>query len=129
MARAAMPVRTDVHVVGRVIPGPAGAPDMPVRVYRQFGAGLGAPGQGRGRPPAIVYFHGGGWVTGDLDSHDALCRMVAAVSGCIVVAVGYRLAPEDPFPAAVEDALAAYRWVHQHADRDRPRRRSGRRHG
>jgi acetyl esterase len=116
MARAAMPVRTDVHVVGRVIPGSAGAPGLPVRVYRQFGAGLGAPGSGRGRPPAIVFFHGGGWVTGDLDSHDAVCRLLAAVSGCIVVAVGYRLAPEDPYPAAVEDALAAYRWVHQHAD-------------
>jgi acetyl esterase len=116
MARAAMPVRTDVHVVGRVIPGPVGPPGLPVRLYRQFGAGLGAPGPGRGRPPAIVFFHGGGWVTGDLDTHDAVCRLLAAVSGCIVVAVAYRLAPEDPFPAAVEDALATYRWVHQHAD-------------
>ena len=54
-------------------------------------------------------------MTGDLDSHDALCRLLAAVSGCIVVSVGYRLAPEDPFPAAVVDALAAYTWVQQHA--------------
>jgi acetyl esterase len=63
-----------------------------------------------------VFFHGGGWVTGDLDSHDALCRLLAAASGCIVVAVGYRLAPEDPYPAAVEDALAGYAWVQGHAD-------------
>lgn len=113
MSRAAMPVRTDVHVVGRVVPGPDGAPGIPVRVYRQFGTGVGA---GRRRPRAIVFYHGGGWVTGDLDSHDALCRLLAAVSGCIVVAVGYRLAPEDPFPAAVEDALAAYAWVQRHHD-------------
>jgi acetyl esterase len=63
-----------------------------------------------------VYFHGGGWVTGGLDSHDASCRLLAAVSGCLVVAVDYRLAPEHPFPAAVDDALAAYAWVQRHAD-------------
>ncbi len=115
MARAAMPIRTDVHVAGRIIPGPAGAPPIPIRVYRRYGAGIG-PASGRhGRPPAIVYFHGGGWVTGDLDSHDGSCRLLAAVSGCIVVAIGYRLAPEDPFPAAVDDALAAYVWVHRHS--------------
>src|SRR5664280_713545 len=96
MARLAMPVRTDVHVTGRVIPGPEGAPDLLVRVYRQYGTGIGPTSGGRGRPPAIVYYHGGGWVTGDLDSHDASCRLLAAVSGCIVVAVDYRLAPEDP---------------------------------
>jgi acetyl esterase/lipase len=106
MARLAMPIRTDVHVTGRVIPGPVGAPDIPVRVYRQFGTGIGTDAEGR--PGAIVYFHGGGWVTGDLDSHDSPCRLLAAASGCIVVAVGYRLAPEDPFPAPVDDAIAAY---------------------
>jgi acetyl esterase len=116
MARLAMPVRTDVHVTGRVIPGPEGAPDLLVRVYRQYGTGIGPTSGGRGRPPAIVYYHGGGWVTGDLDSHDASCRLLAAVSGCVVVAVDYRLAPEDPFPAAVDDALAAYSWVQRHSD-------------
>jgi acetyl esterase len=107
--RIAMPVRTDVHVTGRLIPGPVGAPDLPVRIYRQFGSGIG--GTARARLPAIVYFHGGGWVTGDLDSHDASCRMLAAASGCLVVAVDYRLGPEDKFPAAVDDSLAAYAWV------------------
>jgi acetyl esterase len=114
MSRLAMPVRTDVHVSGRTVPGHGEAPPIPVRVYRQFGAGIGS--RGRHLPPAIVYFHGGGWVTGDLDSHDASCRLLAAVSGCIVVSVAYRLAPEHPYPAAVEDALAAYGWVQGHAD-------------
>ncbi|MGH9079957.1 MAG: alpha/beta hydrolase [Acidimicrobiales bacterium] len=114
-ARAVMPVRTDVYVSARVIPGTEGAPPIGIRIYRQFGSGLGAGPAGRGRP-AIVFFHGGGWVSGDLDSHDALCRILTAASGCLVVAVGYRLAPEDPFPAAVDDALAAYTWVHQHSD-------------
>lgn len=114
MARLAMPIRTDVHVTGRVIPGPPGAPDIPVRVYRQFGTGIGA--DAGSRPGAIVYFHGGGWVTGDLDSHDSPCRLLAAASGCIVVAIGYRLAPEDPFPAPVDDAIAAYGWVQRHSD-------------
>ena len=111
MARLAMPVRTDVHATGRVIRTPGGSTAIPVRIYRQFGTGI-----GRIRPPAIVYFHGGGWVTGDLDSHDSSCRLLAAASGCIVVAVAYRLAPEDPFPAAVDDALEAYAWVQRNSD-------------
>ena len=114
MAALAMPVRTDVHVTGRVI-RTAGAPTaIPIRIYRQFGSGIGTGRRGS-RPPAIVYFHGGGWVTGDLDSHDSSCRQLAAVSGCIVVSVAYRLAPEDPYPAAVEDALGAFAWVQEHS--------------
>jgi acetyl esterase len=112
-----MPVRTDVYVTGRVIPAAADHPSIPIRVYRRFGEGVGI-GQDRGhrrRPPAIVYYHGGGWVVGDLDSHDSSCRLLAAVSGCLVVAVDYRLAPEHPFPAAVDDSVSAYRWVHEHA--------------
>ena len=114
-AQLAMPVRTDVHAWGRVVPGPEGAPPVPVRIYRQYGSGLGLGGDGQPLP-AVVYFHGGGWVTGDLDTHDASCRMLAAVARCLVVSVHYRLAPEDPFPAAVDDALAAYAWVQRHAD-------------
>ncbi|MHB1710416.1 MAG: alpha/beta hydrolase [Acidimicrobiales bacterium] len=119
MALVAMPVRTDVHVAGRVIPkaeSPRGSEGIPVRVYRRYGTGIGAQVGPGTRPPAIVYYHGGGWVTGDLISHDASCRLLAAVSRCVVVAVDYRLAPEHPFPAAVEDALAAYGWVCGHAE-------------
>jgi acetyl esterase len=59
----------------------------------------------------IVYFHGGAWVFGDLDTHDGVCRMLANESGCRVVSIAYRLAPEHKFPAAVEDAYAATQWV------------------
>jgi acetyl esterase len=70
--------------------------DVPVRVYRHEAGTL----------PAVVYFHGGGWSIGDLDSADPMCRRLAAEVGCVVVSVDYRLAPEHPFPAAVEDAYA-----------------------
>jgi len=104
-SRLGMPTLLSVHVVDRCMPGPGG--ELPLRVYRRFGAAA--------TPPAIVYLHGGGWVTGDLDTHDGTCRLLANVTGCVVVAVDYRLAPEHPFPAAVDDALAAYLWVHEHA--------------
>jgi acetyl esterase len=66
--------------------------------------------------PTLMFLHGGGWVYGDLDSHDAVCRHLAEQSGVQVLAVDYRRAPEDPFPAAAEDAVAAYRWLVGHAD-------------
>jgi len=100
-----MPRVTSVYSYERRIPGPGGV--LAVRVYRRFGAAA--------TPPAIVYLHGGGWVSGDLDSHDGSCRLLAEVSGCAVIAVDYRRAPEHPFPAALEDALAAYAWVHENA--------------
>lgn len=84
------------------IPGPAGA--MPARLYR----GSGAPSKGaRG----LIYFHGGGWVFGNLDTHDVPCRQIANAAECIVISVDYRLAPEHKFPAAVDDAVAATRWI------------------
>ena len=69
----------------------------------------------KGELPALIYFCGGGWVLGDLDTHDGLCRSLAQESGCVVIAVDYRKAPEHPFPAAVEDAIAGLRWVASHA--------------
>ena len=82
----------------RTLPGPAGP--LPFRVYTPLKAN-GEPSGG------IVFFHGGAWVLGDLDTHDCLCRILANESGCRLVSVDYRLAPEHPFPAAVDDACAA----------------------
>jgi acetyl esterase len=89
-------------------PGPNGAA-IPLRLYR------GAATAAGGTLPALVYFHGGGWVIGDLDTHDSLCRHLANAARCIVVAVDYRLAPEHKFPAAVEDCFAATSWVAREA--------------
>jgi acetyl esterase len=94
-------------VMNATIPGPDGV--LRIRAYRPLDS----------RPeellPAMVYFHGGGWVFGDLDSHDPLCRELCNRARCAVVAVDYRLAPEHRFPAAVEDAVSAIRYVAQHA--------------
>jgi acetyl esterase len=91
------------RVEDRAIPGPAG--EIRLRVTAPAGAG----------PfPALIYFHGGGWVAGNLDTHDALCRAITNAAGIAVVSVDYRLAPEHPYPAAVEDAYAATAWVVEH---------------
>lgn len=84
---------------------------IPLRLYRPLGS------QASDVLPVLVYYHGGGWVIGDLDSHDTLCRQLCNASGCAIVSVHYRLAPEARFPAAVDDALAAARWVHANAAR------------
>ncbi len=65
--------------------------------------------------PAFVFYHGGGWVTGDIPTHEAICCRMANAAGCVVVSVGYRCAPESKYPAAVNDSLAATCWVHGHA--------------
>ena len=83
--------------------GPAGP--IPLRLYRGAGAGAGAP------LPLLVYFHGGGWTIGDLDTHDIICRTLANKAHCAVVAVDYRMGPEQRFPASVDDCVAATRWV------------------
>jgi acetyl esterase len=88
------------------IPGPAG--DIRARVY--------APIAGGGESlPAMVFFHGGGFVVGDLDTHDGLCRLIAHEGGFVVVAVDYRLAPENKWPAPLDDAIAATRWIFTNA--------------
>lgn len=87
---------TEDHVVA----GPGGP--LPVRIYRPGGE-LGLP--------AVVFFHGGGWVLCDLDSHDPMCRSIARGAHCVVVSVDYRRAPEHRFPAAMEDAYTAAQWV------------------
>jgi acetyl esterase len=81
---------------------------IPIRIYRPAGLA-------DGPAPLLVFYHGGGFVLGDLDSHDRDCRALANRGGCVVVAVDYRLAPEHPFPAAVDDAAAALSWVVEHA--------------
>ena len=74
-----------------------------------------APAEGGGPHPLLVFFHGGGFVFGDLDTHDGICRLLCRHAGVHVLAVDYRLAPEHPFPAAVEDARGALRWAGAHA--------------
>jgi acetyl esterase len=86
-------------VTDRIADTDAGA--VQVRIYRPAGDDL----------PVLVYFHGGGWVLGDVDTHDDRARLLCAGTGAVVVSVDYRLAPEDPFPAALEDAHAATRWA------------------
>ncbi|MCO5129183.1 MAG: alpha/beta hydrolase [Xanthobacteraceae bacterium] len=89
--------------------GPNGA--IPMRVYR--------PNTLRerdGRAPCLIFYHGGGWVIGDLDSHDAVCRILAHEGQMLVIAVDYRLSPEHKFPTAVNDAIAAAQWIAANAD-------------
>lgn len=104
VANAPLEKPTLAQVVDRAIPGPAG--QLPLRLYRpSSAAGL----------PWCMFFHGGGFMLGNLQTHDALCRQLAEHSGAAVVAVDFRLSPENTFPAAHDDCLAATRWVLDHA--------------
>lgn len=86
--------------------------DVTIEVEPQvLGARVYVPSVGRGLLPGLVYFHGGGWVIGGVETHDRLCRVLADDAGCVVISVDYRLAPECPFPAAADDAKAAFRWI------------------
>ena len=94
-----------VPEVGSVTDGTAGG--VPVRVYRP---------SADGPLPTVVFLHGGGWVIGDLDTADPACRMLCRDVGAVVVSVDYRRAPDDRFPAAVEDAWTAFQWVAEHVE-------------
>jgi acetyl esterase/lipase len=98
------PVEDVFEVETRTIPGPGG--DIGIRIYR--------PDAEAGRP-MLVYFHGGGWVVGSLESHDGVARFLCKFGRCLVASVDYRLGPEHRFPAAVEDAWAATTWAAEHA--------------
>jgi acetyl esterase len=97
------PRPTDVTVVDRTIPGPDG--DVAVRIYRPAAAAADA------KLPGLVYAHGGGWVFGNLDSHDVLCAQLALEAGIAVFAIDYRLAPDARFPGAFDDVVAGLKWV------------------
>jgi acetyl esterase len=123
-AATAGPRRAMARVERLEIPGPAGT--IPARLYvplAKDGFNGAVPGDGpdtvsapdRDGQPLLVYFHGGGWVIGDLDTHDSAVRFLAAEAGVAVLSVEYRLAPEHPFPAAVEDSFAAFRWAVENA--------------
>nr|BBH87331.1 putative lipase/esterase [Thermosporothrix sp. COM3] len=107
-ARAAIRTLAGERVVGRVedreIAGPAGK--IRIRIYTP---------EGKGPFPVLVFAHGGGWVYGSIESHDALCRELTHAANCITLSVGYRLAPEHPYPAALEDCYVATCWAEEHA--------------
>lgn len=97
----------EVRAEDRAVDGPGGP--IPVRVYRP-------PTETDAPPPVVLFFHGGGWSVGDLDSYDGTARRHAADADAVVVSVDYRLAPEHPYPAAVDDVWAVTQWVAEHAD-------------
>lgn len=100
------PARTELSAVSTVAASGEGRADIAIRLYR--------PSADR-RLPLILFLHGGGWVWGDLDTHDTICRELAQKSGAAVASVDYRLAPETRFPGQIEDGLAALRWLRSEA--------------
>ncbi len=107
MMGTTLPTDDRVTVENRDIPGPDGAPEIGVRIYTPKSSGSPLPG--------LVYFHGGAFVIGDLYTEEHRCLRLSADGGCVVVSVDYRLAPESPFPAGVEDCYTALGWVAAHA--------------
>ena len=94
------------HSEDREIPGPGGK--IPIRIYK-------TEGSGGDDLPIVVFYHGGGWVISDLETHDNMCRYFAKEADALVVAIDYRLAPEHRFPAGIDDCIAATEWVHTNA--------------
>jgi acetyl esterase len=107
-ARPRLPLTVSDHAIPAAADSGSATP-IPARLY--VPAGAPAPG------PLLVYYHGGGWVQGSLDTHDAACRLLAHFAGVRVLSVDYRLAPEHPYPAAVQDAVAAFAWAAAEAGR------------
>jgi acetyl esterase/lipase len=108
MGEAAMSALARVESGETTLPGPAGSSAVRVRITRPKGP--------HGPLPALLWMHGGGYVFGSMDDDRPLCALMAIEGHCAVVAVEYRLAPEDPFPAALEDCYAALRWMASGAD-------------
>ncbi len=99
-------------VVDRSLPGPGG--EIPIRIYRPADAGPAS--SDATTTAALMFFHGGGWVIGTVDTHDVVCRALCEKIGATVISVEYRLAPEHPFPAAPDDCTAATKWVAEHGE-------------
>ncbi|MEW9669367.1 alpha/beta hydrolase [Ammoniphilus sp. 3BR4] len=109
LEKIGLPPESDRPAVGsiedRMISGPGG--EIPIRIYTP---------EGDGPFPLLVFFHGGGFVRGSIETHDVSCRNLVRASGWKVISVGYRLAPEHPFPAGLEDCYAGLQWTVQHVD-------------
>jgi acetyl esterase/lipase len=105
--KSQMPVIPGVKTEDRAIPGPKGAPDITVRIYR--------PEKQAGLLPALLWIHGGGYMLGEIDQEDATAKQFTLTGNCVVVSVEYRLAPEHPYPAPLEDCYAALKWLSSHA--------------
>lgn len=104
---ASSPASSYVVKENRLVPGPQGAPEVPVRVYR--------PADSTGTLPGLLWIHGGGYVLGSIQQDDLMMQHIVEAVGCLVVSVEYRLAPENPFPAPVDDCYAALKWMAAHA--------------
>ena len=104
-----MPVIPGVITEDRTIPGPKESPDVKVRIYR--------PENVPGFLPALLWIHGGGYMLGDIEQEDLTAKQFTLAGECVVVSVEYRLAPENPYPAPLEDCYAALKWLSEHADK------------
>ena len=105
---AGLPVVEGVTSQDQFVPGPQGDPAVRVRIYR--------PNDHPSKLPALFWIHGGGYVMGDIEQDDRLMKQLVKRIGCVTVSVDYRLAPEHPFPAPVEDCYAGLKWLFRHAD-------------
>ena len=105
---ALLPPVEGIETEDRSVPGPEGDPDVPVRIY--------TPAEKTGPMPGLFWIHGGGYILGSLEIDDRRMRQISAGTGCVIVSVNYRLAPENPFPTPVEDCYAALKWMFDNHD-------------